>query len=535
MTTTKAMLLGIVAVCAVTSPGTGGVNSQSRYYSPGNTAYYVDSANGSDENSGTAPENAWKSLARVNSMMFSPGDRILLKSGSRFRGQLKPGGSGREGVPIIIDRYADGAKPLIEPEGRFNEALLLKNQEFWEVNNLELTNRGPTRERLRCGVRVSSWDFGTMRHIHLRNLYVHDVNGSLKKEDPGEGHGIVWESGGKVKPSRFDDLLIEGCHLVRTDRNGICGYSENSDRDRWFPSLRVVIRKNLLEDIGGDAIKVWGCEGALVEYNRVDGANRRAPDYSAGIWPWSSDHTVIQFNEVSGVKGTRDGQAFDSDGNCQGTIFQYNYSHDNEGGFMLLCSDGEWRPPKMIVTTGTVVRYNISQNDRARTFHISGPVRKTEIYNNVFFVGKDLDIPIFLFTDWNGWAEGLSVVNNIFYAEGGARYSHSTGRNEDGSYNDAPGMGSIKQARFESNIFFGRHANPPADRKALGGNPLLVRPGSGGMGMETLEGYKLRTGSPCIRRGSPIRSNGGRDFWGNSVPEGEPPAIGAHERKGPER
>jgi hypothetical protein len=35
------------------------------------------------------------------------------------------------------------------------------------------------------------------------------------------------------------------------------------------------------------------------------------------------------------------------------------------------------------------------RNDRARTFHISGPVKDVQIYNNVFFIGKELDIPVF--------------------------------------------------------------------------------------------------------------------------------------------
>ena len=153
------------------------------------------------------------------------------------------------------------------------------------------------------------------------------------------------------------------------------------------------------------------------------------PDYSAGIWPWSSDDTIIQFNEVSEFKGTRDGQAFDSDGNCSGTVFQYNYSHDNDGGFMLICSSGTWKPPRMIPNSGTIVRYNISQNDRARTFHISGPVKDVQIYNNVFFIGKELDIPVFLFTDWDGWSQGIQVANNIFYADGKARYAHGVGSN----------------------------------------------------------------------------------------------------------
>jgi len=100
--------------------------------------------------------------------------------------------------------------------------------------------------------------------------------------------------------SRFDGLLIEGCHLVRTTAMASALRPYSKDPDKWFPSLNVVIRKNLLEDIGGDAIKVEGSDHALVEHNIVRGARRRCNDYAAGIWPWASDNTVIQFNEVSG-------------------------------------------------------------------------------------------------------------------------------------------------------------------------------------------------------------------------------------------
>jgi len=510
--------------------GRGMAETEPALSSPGATTYYLDAAAGDDQNNGTVPNSAWKSLARVNNTVFAPGDKILFKSGSRYEGRLAPKGSGNEGAPIVIDVYGEGAKPLIAAEGRFNEALLLENQEYWEVNSLELTNQGETRDKFRYGVRVRAWDFGTMRHIHLKNLFVHDVNGSLIKEDPGEGHGIYWENGGKRVPSRFDGLLIEGCHLLRTDRNGICGYSGNSNRDNWFPSLNVVIRNNLLEDIGGDGIKVWGCEGALVEHNRLHKGGQRHDGYSAGIWPWSSDGTLIQFNEVSEFKSTRDGQAFDSDGNCRETIFQYNYSHDNDGGFMLICSSGEWRSPHLVVNTGTVVRYNISQNDRARTFHISGPVSGIEIYNNVFFVGKEFLVDLFLLTDWDGWPQGIDVRNNIFYVEGEGRYSHGVSRNDDGTYNVEPGFAESKDIFFERNVFYGRHENPPRDPKAITANPMLVAPGSGRFGLESLQGYKLKDGSPCIGAGIPVERNGGRDFWGNKVPEGVRPDIGAEQK-----
>jgi Right handed beta helix region len=501
--------------------------------SPGETAYYVDSLHGNDRRKGTSPDLAWKTLERLNRMVFAPGDRILFRAGSRFVGeQFHPQGSGTEQEPIEVNVYEDGPAPLIEAQGRFHEAILLRNQECWEIAGLAVTNTGRTREKSRFGVHVVAWDFGTMHHIVLRNLEVQDVNGSLMKEDRGEGHGIFWESGGETLKSRFDVLIIEKCHLLRTDRNGISGYSEFSHRDNWFPSLHVIIRYNLLEDIGGDGIKLWGCDGAVVEYNHLYKGSQRCPDYAAGIWPWSCDHTLIQHNEVSGMKGTHDGQAFDSDGNCTDTIFQYNYSHNNDGGFMLICDDGAWGAPQSAGNHVTIVRYNISQNDGARTFHLAGPVHDVKIYNNDFYIGEDLDLPLFLFNNDHGWPDGLYVANNIFYVTGKATVMRSgTERNADGSYKSAEGPGMALNLTLEDNVYFGGIERPTTDVHAIASNPMLINPGSGSSGMDTLDGYKLKESSPCLDAGVSIKENGGQDFWGDKVAVDLNPDIGAQEAK----
>jgi len=498
--------------------------------SPGNTVYYLDSKSGDDSNTGRSETEAWATLGPVNKVVFAPGDRILFRAGSRWTGQLAPKGSGSEAAPIVVDVYGEGERPRIDAEGNFGETLLLSNQEFWEVNGLELTNEGRERKPFRYGVRVAAWDCGTMHHIYLKNLFVHDVNGSLVKEDRGEGHGILWENGGKSKPSRFDGLRIEDCRLLRTDRNGISGYGEHSDRQGWFPNLNVVIRQNVLEDIGGDGIKVWGCDGALVEHNRLDGGRRRCEDYAAGIWPWSSDNTLIQFNEVSGMKGTKDGEAFDSDGNSKNTVFQFNYSHDNDGGFMLICSSGTWTLPSMVPNTGTIVRYNISQNDAVRTFHIAGPIQDARIYNNVFYIGKDQVVDVLLFTDWDGWSQGISFENNLVYSEGMARYRHATAGIPEGLFETAEGLGPSRNNRIENNLFFGGQERIPPDSKARRMDPQLVNPGSGREGFESLGGYKLRPESPCIDAGVAVEGNGNTDFWGNPVPAGKKPDLGVEER-----
>jgi hypothetical protein len=469
------------------------------------STYYVDSLAGDDSQSGLSPTNAWRSLERVNSRSFQPGDHILFKAGARYTGQLKPQGSGASVQdrqrPIVVGKYGGDSLPRIDADGTTLDALLLRNVEFWEIQDLEITNLGTNCEPWRTGVHIVADNFGTLRHIHLRNLFVHDVNGSLDKQD--EGCGIFFESRGRRPPSQFDELLIEHCHLVRTDRNGICQRNGSGPHSR-----HVVIRDNLLEDIGGDGIKPWGSDAPLIERNVVHGARMRCADYAAGVWPFDCDDALIQFNEVSGMKGTKDGQGFDSDFRCHRSVFQYNYSHDNEGGFMLICAPGN------SFNQDTVIRYNISQNDglnKARVFHISGNVKNTQIYNNTIYIGPKQDLPLLLFTDWSGGnAEGTKFLNNIFFVDGRVRYE----------------WGQSRSNTFSHNVFFGNHRQIPPDPYAFTNRPPLLRPGGGENGMNSLSGYK--PGNPVgFPRGEFISNNGGRDFFGQQVPAPQPPFVGA--------
>jgi hypothetical protein len=467
--------------------------------------YFVDGDAGSDEASGLDPVQAWCTLDKVNAQVFQPGDTIAFKAGTHYRGRLAPQGSGLDSAPILLGSYGDGSKPRIDGEGS-SEAILLRNVEFWEVRDLEVTNLGPDRQPGRAGVRILSDHFGTMRHIHLTGLEVHDVNGDLRKGS--EGCGIFFESRGE---SCFDDLLIENCHVVRTDRNGIC--QKGGKRER---SLHVVIRGNLLEDIGGDGIKVWGSNGALVEHNVIRGCRTQAKDAAAGIWPWDSDDTVIQFNEVSGVKGNTDGEAFDSDYFCRRSIFQYNYSHDNEGGFLLVCSPGN------SYCEDSVIRYNISQNDGrnfSRVFNFGGGSKHTAIYNNVIYVGPGRKLPLIFCGNWNGGTpKDVLFANNIFYVDGSTVfYEWGASRND---------------LVFENNVFYGDHQKPPADPGAIFTKPPLANPGSGGDGLNSLTGYQL-TNPAGFDQGKIMPNNGGRDFFGNPVPADKPPCLGAYQPPSP--
>lgn len=499
--------------------------------------FYIDSQEGLDANPGTTKSLPWKTLSRVNREIFAPGDKVLFRAGTRYRGQLKPNGSGAMisdiPFPIKFDMYGQGPRPRIDAEGQYLYAVYLYNVQYIELKNLEITNKGPKDRPNRCGVYIHIKDFGTAKHIHLKKLFIHDVNGSLVKKQGG-GRAIKYRNEGQEIRSRFDGLLIEDCHLKRCQRNGIngAGYTR---RDNWYPNLNVVIRRNLLEEIPGDGIVPIACKGAIVEHNIMRDCPRLLPEgeAAAGIWPWSSDDTVIQYNEVSDHKAPWDAQGFDSDWNCQGTIIQYNYSHENEGGFCLICTKGNSNGPQNIGNIGTIIRYNISINDGLRTkptrakgmfnptFHISGPCKNTHIYNNTIYINKkpagNIDRTLVRMDNWGGpWPINTTFTNNIFYTEDSTCYF----------------MGKAVNTLFQNNLYWGTHKESPEDSHAIRKNPLFASVGQTQSEISPLS-LHLTKESPCINAGTEIKNSGGLDFTKNSIPSRPNPTLGAIEYREP--
>lgn len=461
--------------------------------------YYVDAKLGNDSNSGTSPDNAWASLEKVNQEIFQPMDKILFKSGTVYYGQLELKGSGAKGKPIVIDRYELGKKPEIHGMGKKLHTVLLNNIEYWEIRNLEITNTGKERAANRRGVIVRAENFGDCHHIILDSLEIHHVNGSLVKKDGG-GSAILWQNFGKKKPTRFVDLIIQNNYLHHCGRNGI-NSKGNINRNEWHPSIGVVIRNNLLENIPGDGIVPIGCDGAIIENNVL----RDFPDIlsyeeaAAGIWPWSSDNTLIQYNEVSGHKAKWDGQGFDSDYNCIGTIIQYNYSHDNYGGFLLICNNGfTFKSRGNIGTKNTIIRHNISIDDGIRPyptkqkgdfspiFHITGPTENTYIHNNIIIHSKaTLDNTIVTMDNWgNLWPVNTLFENNIFYSEVSSKFT----------------FGEDIETKFNSNNYYGTIENLPKDLNAIFSKPNFINENARGSGFDILKNFMLKTNDSLLKR-----------------------------------
>ena len=383
--------------------------------------FYLDGEAGNDSAPGSSEQQAWRSINKLNSVTFQPGDRIYFKCGSSFPGQLKPQGSGNASQPIVVDNYGSGDLPHIHAYGKAQCSVYLHNIEYWTLRNLQVSNKGTQDQGNRAGVYVHHEDFGVARGIVLDGLYVHDVNGSLIKKQ-GAGAGIMVNATSKQRPTYYDGLQISRCSIVNTQRNGIhflAGGSRQGGLGR-----NVIVRGNKIQQVPGDCILVIGCDGALIEHNTVSRCTELpAGEAAAGIWPFNSDNTLIQYNEVSGHQARADGEAFDSDLACANTVIQYNYSHDNVGGLALICNEGNKNLGAG--NSGTVVRYNVSINDALRpsnsaSLRVTGPVEGSKIFNNIFIIprrqGGDAGT-VFKADNWQGVPNNTAIHDNIIVAE----------------------------------------------------------------------------------------------------------------------
>jgi len=103
--------------------------------------------------------------------------------------------------------------------------------------------------------------------------------------------------------------------------------------------------------------------------------------------------------------------------------------------FLLVCNyGGSYKEQNNIGTVNTIIRNNLSFNDGIRpyptsrrgifspTFHISGPVENTHIYNNVIIIPKkdlNIDNTLVRIDNWGGpWPIKTLFENNKFYFEG---------------------------------------------------------------------------------------------------------------------
>lgn len=487
--------------------------------------FYISSIDGNDSNDGMSENTPWKSLNRVMQAAgeMRPGDKYLFKAGDAWTGSLKLNNiAGTVDAPIVFDKYGSDhseVRPIINGNGTTSTEPLslytyyssirdktqsavidMTDVSHIEINNFELTNYSQTVVSQRSGIAIkmtatnqTEWEANPQYGITIRNNYVHDVNGNPN------GHKMG--SGGILLFGNINDVLVENNKVVNVDIEGIrnAGLYREGDTDANFPRVlrNVQFNNNYVQGTQGDGM-VMSNVGELgrMEYNTVvEHSNKNVGNVNyAGLWVIGVKDMIMQFNEVYGGRyGYNDGEAFDIDMFSHGTLYQYNYSHNNSGGFMLF----------MHSSTNSLVRYNISVNDGFGSgqdiFHYlpENPDAAPLIHNNTIYVGEGITTRIVS----PRTKQFLKMYNNIFTGPGTLNMGSPTFSGGEMKNNViSVGATDIQETGYPG-LTFGSNLYIDPQLVNPGGEPSNIITGLKQLDAEALAGYKLKENSPLIDAG----------------------------------
>jgi Right handed beta helix region len=305
--------------------------------------YFVDcSAATAGEGSRAHP---WNTLTAAQAHTFIAGDQIALARGTVCHGSFSPQGSGADGKPIRLTAYGDGARPSIVASASDRQVLSLFNQEYWQIDSLDLSGAS------KYGIFVSG-DKSVMHHIYLKNLYVHDVNGGeLKNKD----NGLVLVSAGSHN-TIFEDVLVDGVDAAHTNQwAGILIGGGNFGMDMPL-NQHVIVRNSSVHDVYGDGIILFRDSDGLIATSTAWETGMQPTETTGtpnAIWTWTCTDCMVRDNEafLTDSPGV-DGGAYDIDWNNARNKVERNYAHDTQGYCIAVFAAG-------YVTSESVVRDNL--------------------------------------------------------------------------------------------------------------------------------------------------------------------------------
>lgn len=205
---------------------------------PAQAAIYYVSPQGNDSNTGISPDQAWKTVAKVNAGRFMSGDEIRFARGGQWRESLRASSSGSAGNPIVFAAYGEGPKP------RFYGSDVIANAEFAPFKGS--TYQWPSARRVASVL------------VDHQFLLAADMPGVLSKPN-------TWHHDGKAlfvnldgRDPRTDKRLYTAC--VRVDCIHSNGKSHLVFRDLVGDESADVRDGYAFRVMGSDDVRLENCE-----------------------------------------------------------------------------------------------------------------------------------------------------------------------------------------------------------------------------------------------------------------------------------
>jgi hypothetical protein len=487
---TSLLLLGIVWL--------SGFRNVSALELQAENLYYV-SPFGDDTKSGFSPNEAWKTITKVNSMTFTPGDQILFERGSVWNETLIIASSGTQENPITFGAYGNGEKPTIDGQNTLSQCVASEDQgDFITIDGLRIINcgdpglapSGPEFEEWHGCIVSSENDGWTIRNSDFENC----------------GQRAIFARGDPTGPEAAKDWLIEDNFIGTVSLTGSRGSDQVAILLRGLD--QPIVRRNVISPVNTSAISCntggqmkTGAECSYPDFYDNEVTDAAGCNISA-MW---TDYAKMHHNYIHDSRGAGICASYDSD---YAEIF-YNIIHDLEdyqgthynGIDINLDSDDGMIYNNVVINVAyvNITVEDMSWDDQSRSS--DGWI----IRNNILDArgNSPAEVPIAIYPE----CKGIVISNNIYIP------------NENFWGGGYVGRWHGEYMKFEYNEW----QDASGDEDSIVVNPILEQ-----IFMDDANhDYHLAPSSPAIDNGYYIIQT--LDFEGNLVPQGNAPEIGAYE------
>ncbi len=233
---------------------------------PSGPVWYVDQANGSDSNEGTA-DAPWQTLDKAGSVAV-PGDTVIVKAGT-YNTTFSPSVSGTADAPITFESEAPYA-------AKITGGVDLSSADYVTIQNFDISNNRSDTP----GIRIQDFYASNIRRgQQIVGNYIHDSQG------PNFGHGIDMYG--------VCDTLIENNEITDNGNDGIHFSGSYSKTN----IVNITIRSNYIHTNGQDGIHPEG-QQILIEGNRI-GDQWQTPNHDDGLEVYGPiDGLIIRNNLI---------------------------------------------------------------------------------------------------------------------------------------------------------------------------------------------------------------------------------------------
>jgi hypothetical protein len=181
------------------------------------TNYYI-SNEGNDDNKGTSPTMAWRSISKLNTAFktIQAGDSIFFKRGNSFYGSMIISAPGTAGKPIVITAYGKGADAVITGFTTIT-GFTKKDGGIWEApagnvrSNLNMVTINGLPQRIGRYPNADAVDGGYLRYENF--------TGSSSIMDNDLKRGNNWEGAEVI--IRKNHWTAERCRVTNHNGNNI--------------------------------------------------------------------------------------------------------------------------------------------------------------------------------------------------------------------------------------------------------------------------------------------------------------------------